>query len=87
MKILTIWSIIFWLLASPVPLPAQEDHSHEPESQNTTDNRALLVKISSHFFLNRKTWIEVLTTFLIAGTAVMVSLAGHLGSQLVCSMK
>ncbi|MFP4469310.1 MAG: hypothetical protein ACLFPE_01425 [Bacteroidales bacterium] len=37
MKILTIWSIIFWLLASPVPLPAQEDHSHEPESQNTTD--------------------------------------------------
>ena len=188
MKILITWSIIFWLLATPVLLFAQDDHSHETESQHTSDNRtpeegntdsgsvfapfghfpnlhplivhfpvvllplaliaqltglfyhrktlswftmiilaggfagavlaaqffhphagglpdnvkeifethehyalwtqwlagiALLVKVISHFFLNRKTWTEVLAMLLIAGTAVTVSLAGHLGSQMV----
>ncbi|MFO8234474.1 MAG: DUF2231 domain-containing protein [Bacteroidales bacterium] len=44
---------------------------------------ALLFKTISHFFLSRKTWAEVIVLLLIAGSAVTVSLAGHLGSQMV----
>ncbi|MGM0377037.1 MAG: DUF2231 domain-containing protein [Bacteroidota bacterium] len=44
---------------------------------------ALLFKTVSHFFLNRKIMTEMVVAILIAGSAVTVSLAGHLGSQMV----
>ena len=44
---------------------------------------ALLFKAISHFFLNRKILAEVIVLLLIVGSAVTVSLAGHLGTQMV----
>ncbi len=44
---------------------------------------ALLFKTISHFFLNQKILAEVIVLLLIAGSAITVSLAGHLGSQMV----
>ncbi len=44
---------------------------------------ALLFKIISHFFLKRKVWAEILVFIIISASAITVSLAGHLGSQMV----
>ena len=44
---------------------------------------ALLVKIASHFFLNRKWWVESTTALLLVGSAITVSIAGHHGAMLV----
>ncbi len=44
---------------------------------------ALLLKILSHFFLNRKLWIELVTTFFLIASGVTVSIAGHHGAMLV----
>ncbi len=44
---------------------------------------ALVFKIISHFFLKRKIWAEILVFIVISASAVTVSLAGHLGSQMV----
>ena len=44
---------------------------------------ALIAKIGSHFFLERKWWIESLATVLLIVSAVGVSIAGHHGSMLV----
>ncbi len=44
---------------------------------------ALLFKIISHFFLERKPWAEWIIFIVIAGSALTVGLAGHLGSQMV----
>jgi uncharacterized protein involved in response to NO len=43
---------------------------------------ALVLKLISHF-TKRKIWAEVIVFLVLAGSAVTVSLAGHLGSQLV----
>lgn len=44
---------------------------------------ALLIKITSHFFLKGKWWMEVLGTLLLIGSGIAVSIAGHHGSMLV----
>lgn len=44
---------------------------------------ALVLKIVSHFLLKRKTWAEIIFFLAVAGSAITVSLAGHLGSQMV----
>lgn len=44
---------------------------------------ALGLKIISHFFLKRKTWIEILVMLVITGSAVTVTLTGHLGAEMV----
>lgn len=44
---------------------------------------ALITKIGSHFFLERKWWIESIATVLLIVSAVSVSIAGHHGSMLV----
>jgi uncharacterized membrane protein len=43
----------------------------------------LVLKIISHFILKRKLYAELLVLLLMAVTAVTVSMAGHLGSQMV----
>ena len=44
---------------------------------------ALLLKIVSHFFLQRKWWMETLVVLALAGAAFSVSKAGHYGATLV----
>lgn len=44
---------------------------------------ALIVKVVSHFFLNRKIWLEIAVSLLLIASAVCVSIAGHHGAQLV----
>ncbi|MEZ4940653.1 MAG: DUF2231 domain-containing protein [Saprospiraceae bacterium] len=44
---------------------------------------ALLLKVASHFLLQRKLWIEVLVVAAIAGAGWSVSHAGHYGATLV----
>lgn len=44
---------------------------------------ALFLKIISHNWLNKKTWAEIIVLLVLGGSAVTVSLAGHLGAQLV----
>ena len=44
---------------------------------------ALITKIASHFFLQRKWWIESIVTLLLFGAAIFVSITGHHGAQLV----
>lgn len=44
---------------------------------------ALLTKVVSHFFLNRKIWLEIAVALLLIASAVCVSVAGHHGAQLV----
>jgi uncharacterized membrane protein len=44
---------------------------------------ALVFKIISHFFLGNKRWGEWIIFLVIAGSALTVALAGHLGSQMV----
>ncbi len=44
---------------------------------------ALLFKVISHFVLRNKTWAEIIVLLVIMASAVTVSLAGHLGSQMV----
>ena len=44
---------------------------------------ALVAKTISHFFLNRKLWIEIGVSLLLISSAVAVSIAGHHGAQLV----
>ncbi len=42
-----------------------------------------LLKIVSHFFLNRKIWAEAAVVLLLIGAAWSVSIAGHYGATLV----
>jgi len=44
---------------------------------------ALVIKIISHFFLERKWWTESAVIILLAGSAITVSIAGHHGAMLV----
>ena len=44
---------------------------------------AILLKVGSHFFLNRKRWAEGVVALVLLGSAITVSMAGHYGSQLV----
>ncbi len=44
---------------------------------------ALLTKVLSHFFLQRKWWIESLVALLLVGSGIFVSITGHHGAQLV----
>ena len=44
---------------------------------------ALIIKIISHFFLQRKIWIESLVALCLVGSAITVSIAGHHGAMLV----
>lgn len=44
---------------------------------------ALFLKIISHNWLTRKKWAEIVVLLLLAGSAVTVSLTGHLGAQMV----
>ena len=44
---------------------------------------ALFLKIISHNWLNRKRWVEIVVLIFLAGSAITVSLAGHLGAQMV----
>lgn len=44
---------------------------------------AFLIKIISHFFFNRKVWMEVAATLFLILSAITVSIAGHHGSMLV----
>ena len=44
---------------------------------------ALVVKALSHFFFNRKLFVEVIVLLLLIGCTYTVSMAGHLGSQMV----
>lgn len=44
---------------------------------------ALLLKVISQFFLKQNRWMEILVFLVITGSAVTVTLTGHLGSQLV----
>lgn len=44
---------------------------------------ALGLKVISHFFLKRKTWIEIIVMLVITGSAVTVTLTGHLGAEMV----
>lgn len=44
---------------------------------------ALLLKIVSHFFLQRKWWMETLVVLALAGAVFSVSKAGHYGATLV----
>ena len=44
---------------------------------------ALIAKAASHFFLNRKWWIELIATLLMVFAATAVSIAGHHGAMLV----
>ena len=44
---------------------------------------AFFLKAISHFFLKRKTWAEIIVFLSIMSSAITVSLAGHLGSQMV----
>ncbi len=44
---------------------------------------ALLFKIISHFFLNRKLSSEILVALIMLGASACVSIAGHHGAQLV----
>ena len=44
---------------------------------------ALVLKIVSHFFLQRKIWIESLVAVCLVGSAITVSIAGHHGAMLV----
>ncbi len=43
---------------------------------------ALALKVLSHFMV-RKLWMEVIVLLLLTGSAITVSFAGHLGSQMV----
>lgn len=44
---------------------------------------AFIFKVISHFWLKRKKWGEIVVLLFLAGSAVSVSLAGHLGGQMV----
>lgn len=44
---------------------------------------AVLLKVGSHFFLNRVRWAEGVVALVLLGSAFTVSVAGHYGSQLV----
>ena len=44
---------------------------------------ALTIKIISHFFLQRKMWIESIVALCLVGSAITVSIAGHHGAMLV----
>ncbi|MEO6904061.1 MAG: DUF2231 domain-containing protein [Bacteroidia bacterium] len=44
---------------------------------------ALLIKISSHFFMKRKWWMESIATLFLLASAITVSIAGHHGAMLV----
>ncbi len=44
---------------------------------------AFVFKFISHFWLKRKRWAEIVVLLFLTGSAVTVSLAGHLGSQMV----
>lgn len=44
---------------------------------------ALILKLISHFLFKLKTWAEIIVFLMITGSAVTVSLAGHLGAQMV----
>lgn len=44
---------------------------------------ALLAKIISHFFMNRKMWLEIIASVLLLASAITVSIAGHHGAMLV----
>ena len=44
---------------------------------------ALLGKIISHFFLERKFWLELMVTLFTLSSAITVSIAGHHGASLV----
>ncbi len=43
----------------------------------------LFLKLISHFFLKRKLWMEIIVALLLTGSAITVTLAGHLGAELV----
>ncbi len=43
----------------------------------------LLLKIVSHFFIKKKTAMEIIVALILVGAAVCVSIAGHHGAQLV----
>lgn len=44
---------------------------------------ALIVKIVSHCFLDRKRWVEIVVTLLLFVSAITVSITGHHGARLV----
>lgn len=44
---------------------------------------ALIGKIISHFFLNRKIWLEIIVSLFLIASAITVSIAGHHGAMLV----
>ncbi|MEO5569504.1 MAG: DUF2231 domain-containing protein [Bacteroidia bacterium] len=44
---------------------------------------ALIIKIVSHFFFNRKLFMESAVALLLVGSAITVSIAGHHGAMLV----
>lgn len=44
---------------------------------------AILLKVGSHFFLNRAVWAEGVVVLVLLASTYAVSIAGHYGSQLV----
>ena len=44
---------------------------------------AFIAKAASHFFLNRKWWLELIATLLMVFAATAVTIAGHHGAMLV----
>lgn len=64
-------------------LNVYESHEYYGKATTWLAGIALVLKIISHFWLKRKTWAEIIVFLVITGSALTVSLAGHLGSQMV----
>ena len=86
--VLSTWLASNIFHAHPAELAGKANEIFETHEQMATltwwfSLSALIAKIGSHFFLERKWWIESMTAVLLIVSAVGVSIAGHHGSMLV----
>lgn len=85
---ISAWLSSYLFHAHPSELPGNAQsifQTHELFAQYTLwfALSALVVKLVSHFFLERKAWIEAVVSILLLTSAITVSVAGHHGAQLV----
>ncbi len=77
---------VFHVHVGDVPEPVHEIfETHEYYGMTTLwlSGAAFIFKSISQFLLKRKLWAEIIVFLVITASAVTVSLAGHLGSQMV----
>ena len=91
--LLTLGVITAWLASNTFHADAGELKGKAAEIFASHEQMALytwwfalvawIAKIISHFFFQRKLWIESIVTLLLIGAAISVSITGHHGAKLV----